>query len=109
MISDIFTVSFLSNRSSKLRIYIEAIIKERKKGKMNYLTVKPFILPLFRSLVIAYMYRIFRVNHTCDSLDDVYVIPHVNHECYLRVLLTYRDIAKAKVFIKINVRLNLIF
>ena len=55
IISEFFTVLFLRNRSSKLRIDIEAIIKERKKGKMEDLTVKPFILPLICSLVIAYM------------------------------------------------------
>ena len=51
----IFIAPFLSNRSSKSRIDIQAITKERKKGKMEDLTVRLFILPLFCSLVIAYM------------------------------------------------------
>ena len=39
---------------------------------------------------------------TCDSLDDVYVISHVNHECYLggqRIDLLY-DLVVRQVDIK---------
>ena len=55
IISEFFTAPFLSNRSPKLRIETEAITKVKKRGKMKNLTVRPFILPLFCSLVIAYI------------------------------------------------------